>query len=248
MVNTVVTDIHCHVIPGVDDGAGNMKESMRMMEQAAAEGIRAVVATPHFNEQMDRTALEQYIRGWDQLHTLMQKKKISITLYPGNEIFYSENALRSLARGEAMGMNDTRYVLVEFAPYTDYRYMRMVIQQMQYEGYWPILAHMERYRCLEREERVQDMLSLGTCLQVNTGSVTGEMGWKVSRRLLRYIRKGWIHFLGTDAHGSEERTPRMADCLRYIEKKAGTECRVLISESNPEKMLRGEDIRGDYTD
>lgn len=243
----MVTDIHCHVIPGVDDGARDLRESLRMLEKEAAEGIRAVVATPHFNEQTSIAALERYRNSWDRLQELLYKRRLPVLLYPGNEIFYTENVLRSLERGLAMGMNDTRYLLVEFSPYTDFQSMRMAVQQMAYEGYWPILAHMERYQCLEKEERVQEIISLGAYLQVNTGSVTGEMGWKVRRRLLNYIRKDWIHFLGTDAHGITRRPPEMAECLRYIERKAGRMRQVMLSEKNPEKMLRGERIRGNNT-
>ena len=240
MVSTMVTDIRCQEMPVVEYGACNLKERMRKMEQAAAEGILAVVATPHFNEQMDRTALEQYIRGWDQLHTLMQKKKISITLYPGNEIFYSENALRSLARGEAMGMNDTRYVLVEFAPYTDYRYMRMAIQQMQYEGYWPILAHVERYtNVINRMDKAVGLKEdTGCYFQVNAASITGEYGFTTKKVTRKLLREELVEFIATDAHRNEgKRSPKMKACAEWVEKKMGREKAEKIFRRNPEAIL-----------
>lgn len=94
----MVTDIHCHVIPGVDDGARDLRESLRMLEKEAAEGIRAVVATPHFNEQTSIAALERYRNSWDRLQELLYKRRLPVLLYPGNEIFYTENVLKSLER------------------------------------------------------------------------------------------------------------------------------------------------------
>ena len=241
-------DIHCHVIPGVDDGAGDPEESMRMLRRAAAEGIRGIIATPHFNEQMGSELLEKRRSAWAQLNELAAKKKYPLVLYPGNEIYYSENVLRCLERGDALTLNGTRYVLVDFLPGTDYRYLRMAVQRLRYEGYLPILAHMERYACLEKEERVQELTELGVYLQVNTGAVTGDLGFRARRRILKLIRQDRIHFLGTDAHGALHRPPRMADCLSYIERKAGRERRLALSERNPGKMLRGEMICGDNTD
>lgn len=244
----MVIDIHCHVLPGIDDGARNMDESKRMLKMAVQEGIQGIVAASHFECGVSDEYFQKRRQGFEELSQWLETSHLPITLYPGNEIFYSEEVVSMLEEQKAYTMNGTSYVLVEFSPFAPFSYLRMALQRLQYGGFRPILAHMERYQCLAKEERIQALVEMGIYLQVNTSSVTGAMGWRMKRQLMKYIRNGWIHFLGTDAHGTEHRIPQMAQCLKYIEKRAGKSCRERLSEYYPEQMLRGEEISGNTGD
>ena len=118
------------------------------------------------------------------------------------------------------------------------------MQNLQYAGYLPVIAHIERYQGMKKEEQVAELAGMGACMQVNVSSVMGKAGWSTRWYLLKLMRHGLIHVLGTDAHGATHRRPEMRDCLSYIDKKIGKTYREEISTINPSRIIRGEYISG----
>ena len=104
----VIVDVHAHILPGVDDGSGSMEESLKMLEMAAAEGIGAVVATPHYSHRRGITGYQELIQ---ELRQRVQQKLPSFQLYLGQETYYKEELLRDLENGRALPLNGSRYVL-----------------------------------------------------------------------------------------------------------------------------------------
>lgn len=240
----MVIDIHSHILPGIDDGSKNMEETKKMLVIAAREGIRGIVATPHYEAGLDEEWLAKYREAYLQVLTLIQQKKLPIQLYPGNEIYYSDSMIEALGNGSIHTMNGTKYVLVEFPTYADYGYIERALRSLQNAGYWPIIAHVERYRALRDVKRVEALVDMGVYIQVNTSSVMGKTGWSIKMFCLKLMKKGLVHVIGTDAHGWEHRRPRVKLCFDYLDKKVGKSYRRLISEKNPEKIIKGERIRG----
>lgn len=238
----MVIDTHCHIIPGIDDGAENMEEAMKMLQMAAGEKIDGIIATSHFEYGMSSELLEKRQRQFEELCSYAECSGISVKIYPGNEIFYSDSIIDSLLSGKAWTLNHTRYVLVEFPVYAEYSYIQSAVRRLQYAGYWPVLAHIERYEGLRKKEYVEALVDMGAYMQVNSSAVTGKNGWNIRQYVKKLIRCDLIHFLGTDSHGTEHRKPEMQKCLDYISKKAGFMCCHRLSEENPEKIIRGEQI------
>lgn len=237
-----MTDIHCHILPGVDDGARNEQETEEMLRIAYQEGIRTIIATPHFSE--DITEAERMFRKEAFVRTARLARAISpeFRIYPGGEIFYSQGTLNALKQKRNWTMCGSQYVLVEFPIYAEFSYIRQAVQNLQYGGYQPILAHIERYQALLEEKNVAELATMGAYMQVNASSVVGKAGWKTKQYLCRLMKKQYIHFVGTDAHGSVHRRPLMKECCRIIEKKTDGEYCAKLCGENAEKLIGKEYI------
>ena len=240
----MVVDLHCHIIPQIDDGSESMDESMQMLRMAASEGIGAIVATPHFEYGMKEELLEKRQKQFTDFCRYAKESGTSVEIYPGNEIFYSDSAIEALLDKTAWSLNGTRYVLVEFPVYAEFSHIQRAVRKLQYAGYWPVLAHIERYDGLKKIESVEQLVDQGTFMQVNASAVTGKSGYGVKQYIKKLMRYHLVHFLGTDAHGSVHRKPEMKSCLGYIKRKAGADYCYQISEENPGKLIRGEHING----
>lgn len=233
-------DIHCHILPGVDDGASNREETGKMLRVAYEEGIRTIIATPHYHCDMDERVWEKRKQALVETQKLAGEIADDFLILPGSEVFYSLEAVQALVDGTVWTLNESRYVLVEFPVYVDFSYIQRALQTLQYQGFHPILAHIERYEALYSEERVEELISMGVYLQANASSIIGKDGRKVKKFMLHLLKKRLIHLIGTDAHGSEKRRPMMKKCAQYIEKKTDLEyCRAICGE-NARKIIRRE--------
>lgn len=237
-------DIHCHVLPDLDDGARTMHESMEMISLAIREGIQEMIVTPHYEAGMDETYREKYQDVFYRISQYIEEKNLPVKLYPGNEIFYSENVVSYLDEKTAFTMNETPYVLVEFPIQIGFQSLQRAVANLLYAGYWPILAHIERYEALKNIQNVMELVDMGAYMQVNASVVAGNRGWLLQRYCLKLMKKGLIHVVATDAHGSEHRVPRIKDAVRYMNKKLGKEYSTLVLEENPTKIIKGVRISG----
>jgi len=146
----VVVDIHSHILPGIDDGAKNMQETIEMIDIAVEEGIDVIIATPHYEIGIDPEFLKKYQEVYNDVLQYIESHEIPLQLYQGNEIYYSESIPELLQSGNIHTMNGSRYVLVEFLPSVEYSSMERAFRKLLYAGYWPILAHTERYMALQK--------------------------------------------------------------------------------------------------
>lgn len=240
----MIYDVHCHIIPGVDDGSRNEDTTARMLDIAAKEGIDVIVATPHFSCADDEMATEERKIRFRKVQGLWKTYGEDKELYLGNELFYSGEIVDALSQGRALTINETRYVLVEFPIYAEFPYIQKAIQRLRYAGYIPVIAHAERYVHIQKRKLMQELIEAGAYLQVNTSTILGRHGFLTKRFVMGLMKNGMIQFVGTDAHGARERRPIMRECRELMEKKLGKVHTRRILEENPEKMLRGERLDG----
>jgi protein-tyrosine phosphatase len=231
-------DIHSHILPGVDDGARDMEETMRMLTMAYEEGIRVMVATPHYEVGRNNAAADKL----RQLHAMVKqeinKAGIDLVVLLGNEIRYSISVIEALNRGEALTMDGTRYILVEFHPSTPYKQIWQGLNDCIFAGYFPILAHAERYQCLVKNPKlVGELNQLGTYIQINLSSITGGITNPKTHFCRKIIKKGWVHFLGTDSHNAKERIPRAKEAVAFLTKKYGEPTVKQLFWENPLSMI-----------
>lgn len=217
-----MVDVHCHVLPGLDDGARDMSETASMLRLAVSEGISDMVVTPHFHSGKFMAPPEKILERLAQVREMADREKIPVRLHPGNEVYYFDDMASWLGRRRLCTMNDTRYVLVEFAPSAMFRTIQNAADGLMNEGYLPILAHAERYACLMKN--VNDAVFLhdmGVRLQVNASTVTGKNGTEGKRFAHRLLKWNAVDLVGTDAHGSVHRTPEIARCREFLVRKCG---------------------------
>lgn len=237
------TDIHIHIIPGVDDGAVDPDMSVDMLAYAYAQGIRRMIVTPH-NKPMHRSAgKEKILRSIEMLQARMKQENIEIELYPGSELYYREELVRCLEQGEAVTMADSRYVLIEFMPADGWEYIRDGINSILMAGYRPIVAHVERYQEIcKNMERAVRLREMGCCIQVNAAGVMGRYGMETKRYVRKLMKQRLVDFIATDAHNAADRAPDLADCAAYIGRKYGEDYMRRLLVENPSKVIGDEYI------
>lgn len=216
-----LVDIHCHILPGVDDGSQSMGQSRQMLDLAWENGIRAIIATPHFMPEGRHPAPEK-LRGMvEELREYAYTRQYDMEIYEGNEIYYHEEALKLLDEGMILPLAGSDYVLVEFSPADDARYIRNALVQLQSAGYEPILAHVERYMSLCRKpyDRIGELRDMGVLIQVNTHSIEGKMGPVHKKTAHDLLKKRWVDFVATDAHSDRGRSHAIEDCVKILRRK-----------------------------
>ena len=208
-------DIHCHVLPGVDDGSKDLKNSIEMLRIAESEGITAMFLTPNFIMEHS-VSPERVKKAFSALKAEMAKEDIQIDVRLGNELYYLSGVEEMLNTGRAFTLNGTRYVLVEFGPGADYVYIRNSLVSLQRAGYKPIIAHVERYQKLLSVEKVRFLRDSGVRIQVNAASISGEAGFFLKRFVKKLLDNGLVDYVGTDAHSTGKRSPRVAKCMKVL--------------------------------
>ncbi len=234
------TDIHCHVLPGVDDGSRSMGQTLEMLRIAESEGFRNIIATPHYREGRFQTSGEKIRLKLQEVRRCAAEAGIRVNLYAGREIFYSGALEEHLESLEVGPLNASDYLLIEFSPFEDFKYLRNALENVLGLGFTPILAHAERYQCLvKRWENVEQLRGMGCEIQVNGDSIVGGNGYKVRRFVHRLLKKGLVDYVGTDAHDEKDRSPRIRKCAALLCKKYGEEyAGELLNDNAVQRLIR----------
>jgi protein-tyrosine phosphatase len=230
-----IIDVHCHILPGVDDGARNVETSLAMLKASSDQGVQYMVATPHFYATRDRvdTFLDRRSEAWETL-----KPQLSANLpriYLGAEVAYFQGINRA-DRLETLRIEGTDCILLEmpFRPWSDVD-VDEVTQIYEKYGYTIILAHIERYLGIQgNNEYIEDMLELPVLTQINA---EGLLDWHQRRKLIKMLRNGQIHLLGSDCHGIKHRPPNLGEGRDVIRKKIGAEILDRIDRRSEELLL-----------
>ena len=202
------TDIHCHIINGIDDGAETAEMSCDMLDIASQEGIGNIIATPHFIYG-DINNSAQIIREAGQ-ETQRNALDRDIQLHFGSELFICPELCSLVEEGTASTLNDTRYVLVELPMLSIPDYTTDVLFELQLSGYLPIIAHPERNKVIqENPERLFKLVERGILSQVNATSINKIYGKTVQKTAFNLIERGLVHFVAADAHTCRGRAPKL---------------------------------------
>ena len=232
-------DMHCHLLPGVDDGARDMEETRRMLKMAYDEGVRYIIATPHHHPRRGKPSTREIARQLQAVREAAHQTGDGMKVFPGTEIYFGQDIPDKLKAGDVLTMNCTEYVLVEFSPSDPFEYMQQGIQRIQMKGYIVILAHAERYDCLREDiGNAEYFHEMGVLIQVNAGSITGAGGRRIRKYVKELLGRELVFCVGTDAHDDGKRAPRMRRAAEYVAKKYGEEYARRIFFGNAADMLR----------
>lgn len=234
-------DVHCHVLPGVDDGSKNTEMSMDMIDIAYTQGIRGMVLTPHYYLGHTRENGEAFKKIFATFKEEVHAKYADYELYLGNEIYWNKGVIEALKDGRINTMNDTKYVLVEFAPAAEYSDIFDAIRSLTMAGYRPLVAHMERYHALTKQiDRVEEVCENGAILQMNADSLVGSRFDSRVKWCRKLMQEGYISMIGTDAHNTDDRAPFVKEALAWMEKKMDSDLLEDVLWKNAERLLRNE--------
>lgn len=217
-------DIHCHILHSVDDGPQKETEMKKMLKMAWDDGIRKIIATPHYHPYVGRTDIEIIHKNFSIMKDAAHEIDENFEVYLGAEIFFKHDISELLEKRKVATINNSRYILIEFKPTESFRYMLQNLQMLQMLGYEVVLAHVERYKCLrENIEFAEDLERAGVHIQVNAGSIIGKEG-RVSQKYVKTLmRRDLVFAVGTDAHGIVKRVPQMKKAANYVRKRFGEE-------------------------
>lgn len=238
-------DIHTHILPGLDDGARNMDESLAMAEIALKSGVHTVVATSHANTggYFREYGPEVYGERLQAFRMALEQEKMPLTVWSGMEIFMTEEALHRIEDGGLIPINHTSFFLMEFAFGIEAWKMDWMLGNALSMGFTPVIAHPERYACVqEMPERVSDWMKKGCLAQTNRGSIFGRFGQRAKECADVLLEQHWVTCIASDAHKPYERTPYMADIKDYMEERYSYQYSRELLYENPRKILMGASL------
>lgn len=233
-------DIHCHVLPEVDDGAKNWDIALQMCAMAWQDGIEHIVATPHANDEYyyDRKYFEEIL----QRLSAATGAKPALTL--GCDFHFSfDNIQAALENAGIFTIGHTPYLLIEFSDYSLPPMIDENLGKLINIGLKPIITHPERNPMLQRTpERVLDWVRGGCAVQVTGNSLTGRWGQKASAMSKWLFEQQAVHFLASDAHSLESRPPILSAARNEARKLAGELVAEMLVTGNPKAVIDGEHL------
>lgn len=233
-------DLHCHILFGVDDGPESPDDAMTMLQLEYDCGVRTVYLTPHYRRNMFESPPELRRKHFERLKQLCAERFPDLELRLGCELYANMDMLQQIREDGCLTMDSTEFVLLEFPMYAEKRYMIERCQSLLHSGYSPIIAHAERYRAIRRDPGLlQTLADMGVYIQMNAASIIGKEGllWKWFCK--KAMERGLLHFIGSDAHDTDQRRPDLEKCAQYLEKTMGAEYRDQIMILNPQEILEG---------
>ncbi|MEW6118078.1 MAG: CpsB/CapC family capsule biosynthesis tyrosine phosphatase [Nitrospirota bacterium] len=233
-------DIHCHILPGIDDGPSDISESLEMASIAVRNGITTLIATPHVPYLSDVVCSPARIReGVATLNRALKEKGIPLTVLPGADV----NILLPPAAMADYTLNGTGYLLIEF-PHTHLPMnAKEVLFNIVLKGLRPIITHPERNGSVIRNpEQIMDLINTTALVQITAGSLSGDFGPDVKACADYLLRRGVVSFIATDGHAPDWRPPLLSEGLRAAAEIIGMDRAREMVTKNPEAVLAGRPL------
>lgn len=200
----VFTDVHSHLLPGIDDGVQSFEQAEEIINQFISLGYTKLVTTPHVMSDTYRNTPEIIRSKLSALQAYLREKKIEIEIQAAAEYYLDEDLMSKAEKGEQLLTFGDNYVLFETNFMTEPIQLKEFIFLLSTKGYNPVLAHPERYIFLQNDLRkLEDLIDRGVLFQVNISSLSGYYSKNAKRTARKLIDNGWIHFLGSDCHSMQ---------------------------------------------
>jgi protein-tyrosine phosphatase len=237
-------DIHCHILPGLDDGARSWDEAVEMARIAEAEGTSILFATPHQLGPFGHLEGEQIRRRAAQLQQLLSERGIPVQVLPGATVRPDEFVLAELLRGNVLTLADQRrHVLLGLPPALTPRPVTDLLQPLERGGIACVLASPERHPALQKHPgTLRSLVARGCLMQVTAGSLLGEFGPAAKQTCEWMLREHLVHFLATDAHGARARRPLLRRAFERTRELVGEDLAQQICSRNPACVVEGRPV------
>ncbi len=231
-------DLHCHLLPGIDDGAPDLSTSLAMARMACADGIEVVACTPHAYPGLYDNRAPEIRAAVQKLQAALDDADIPLALTHGADIHLMPDVLKGLHEGRLPTLADGRYLLVEPSHHVPTPHFEEQVWNILASGYVPIITHPERLGWIDRHyEGFVRLAHRGVWMQVTAGSLTGAFGRRVRHWAERMLDDGIVHLLATDGHGVERRPVILSEGREAAAKRVGaTEAWRLVDE-RPRQVL-----------
>jgi protein-tyrosine phosphatase len=236
-------DLHCHILPGIDDGPKELDESLAMAGIAVADGITDVVATPHTLNGVFLNLKNDIIDKVRLFKSALNDHDIPLRVYPGSDIHFDATLIAGLEKGEVSPVNGRKYFLLELENDSLPLSALEFFFQLRIKGYFPIITHPERNSIIqEKLELVDEWVHHGVVIQITAGSLTGHFGAKARDCAFQLLEMGLVHIIASDAHSKDRRPPILSKGLRQAEALVGRTEALKMVTLYPELILAGKPL------
>lgn len=240
-------DIHNHILPGLDDGAKTIADSLGIVRQLVHSGFTTLMATPHVMEGSGFLSPEEILAAVEQLRKHVAEEEIPVEILPGAENYISPDLGKWAREGKLMTLGNTgKYLLLELPMLEIPQYTEQVFFDLQVQGLIPVLAHPERNKGLiDRPEYLAEWANKGVLFQMNLRSLSGRYGPQAQELAERMLRSCLIHFIGSDAHRPSREDTVYLKAMGSVKEMAGEERFREVTVKNPQAVLTGEGLTGE---
>lgn len=222
-----MVDVHCHILPGVDDGSPDWQTTLEMCQLAQNDGITHIVATPHANDRYSYSR-DLHRRALNELRDRFPGLAFSL----GCDFYCSyENVQHALVYPENYAIGDSKYLLLEFGQFSTIHQMADMVRRFAQSGYRSIITHPERLQvALETPDFGSELVNCGGYIQITANSLTGFWGPHVQKASEQLVKNGLVSIIATDAHGTERRLPVLSEAWHVAARLIGPEgaCRLVV--------------------
>ena len=238
-------DIHAHILPGIDDGSGGIKDTLQMLRTAAASGVTGIVATPHCNvpDSFANYFDSLFLELFDFVSQQIVEEGIPIDLMAGMEVFVTPQVPDLLMTGKLVTLNQSDYLLVEFDVEETPEFMWTMLTELAQIGVIPVVAHPERYLIIQdRPWLVRHWLESGFGVQINKGSFQGRFGYREQATAHRLLQHRMVTVIASDAHTPYQRTTWLTDVYEELAEEYDEAYLDVLFAENPRRICAGEPL------
>jgi protein-tyrosine phosphatase len=231
-------DLHCHMLPGIDDGAPDRGVAVAMARRAVADGIVVTACTPHIYPGLYENDRDGIARAIEAFRQVLAEEGIELTLVIGADTHLAPDLIASIRAGKVPTLNDTRYLLLEPPHHSAPPRFEESVFQLRAEGIVPVITHPERLSWIESHYPVfERLVHAGAWMQVTAGSLTGRFGRRPQYWGERMLDEGLVHILATDSHHIDKRPPLLAEGREAAARRVGEAESWNLVEGRPRAIL-----------
>lgn len=216
-------DLHSHILPGVDDGAQTLEDSIEMAKKAVSQGITHLMCTPHHNNGSYSNPAQQVITRVNQLQAVLDQKDIPLTLLEGQEVRITGSLLEDIRNQEILFTDlDNTYILIEFPSGDVPEYSEQLFFELMSQGHVPVIVHPERNAVFRKDpNRLIPFLDMGALTQLTAPSIVGVFGKDIQKTARQMLKHNMLYMVASDAHNLRHRTFLLKEAYEEIHKIGG---------------------------
>ncbi len=238
-------DLHCHILPGLDDGAKTLDHAVEMGRYAWKDGITKIVATPHvFRENISQADFASIRQKREELSQALGENKIPLELFAGAEVHISHNLIDEIKKNrQELVINQGSYMFVEFPQDHVFFGVKELFFDLMSEGTIPIIAHPERNTVfMQKPSLLYELIQMGALVQSNSGSFIGRYGRGAEENAFRFLEYRFTHFIASDGHGVRSIPPKLSEAVKTISPKIGEEYANALVQDNPQAVIDNQEL------